>query len=908
MFSFTKSGFIMLPTVLWGPSSINHNSAPLSILLMPNLLKLPPRAQQATPQEIYDALFSLGATIVGNDQGHLSAPCLRIEHKDDNFSASYQFLSDKFLGWCPKCGKGSNGENLLYEDMHKSNWVPKIDGSSTLRGRPLGLLKPREARPVRVPGTGLEVASAPAPLKLDHMDVVASYEYQKITGELSGYVDKSMRRVGVPRSICPQDKSYRPRFQLKDVATGEVAWHHGSASQGTRLLFNLPSLAKFPGATFKVGGPGNERVLTNVVFGYDGEKTTLAGQTLLPGFPHISPQHGRDGWKSADLSPLEGTTLILVPDADDDWKTYIEETRKVLLGKGLKNVWVVAPTREMVALDCGWDVADLETRPLTPPLNLQEWLWTAKPLLEHDWLKDIVTKEDVQANFVVVYKKEKLVIYHIKECFAFEKSAFNSEFENRPDFKLRVAAGAPANARPSINNVGGLSPWKYLTETRTKTLKGLRYYPGCESVYYDEKRNGWFLNTWKPSRVKPIHGNVDIHLWHLCYQFPMIGMTAEESFTAWKEKGDLSLEAFEYLCCHAHMARNPRRKITTVFSWQGKQGTGKSIFEEFYRPLYGESNCSVTSADGLARGQTTAFENKVHVVCEELADYDHKLDMYEKTKPLITNPTLQRHEKYAIEEDFDNHSHIMAITNQEVPIRIQYDIDNERRWFFAKSEALPRSTSYYDGIVAWHEEPLNQSALLNFLLFEFDMKDWVCTQRAPTTASKQFILNQSQKASWRHFKDDIARGFVQKTGTLLPDVCSVRYLKHLLIQGGYIKREGEYDRFILDVKNHLHVCTTLSELQVQVTGERIMRKKYPDEKLDKEKMEAFEEVKTAIEARSGSKGNANCIILRNFDMYHLSAGSKLFNDLNDSDFFKTGVKISSDDAPKPKGGTNDIPF
>ena len=186
--------------------------------------------------------------------------------------------------------------------------------------------------------------------------------------------------------------------------------------------------------------------------------------------------------------------------------------------------------------------------------------------------------------------------------------------------------------------------------------------------------DGRRFNLWRPSGIEPGNGE---SLWlkdHLAY---LLSNDLERSY----------LEDFLTILCS-----RPAIKSQFGLILGGGGGIGKSAIGQMMRSFLGRTNVSVPDNTDLSSNNNSWMEAKQLVIVEELMQKD-QLEVANKLKGYITQPTIRINEKYLKAYEVENLANFMCFTNHRDALRVQDDDD--RRWLVLWSDAEPRETAYY---------------------------------------------------------------------------------------------------------------------------------------------------------------------------------------------------------------------
>ncbi len=223
-----------------------------------------------------------------------------------------------------------------------------------------------------------------------------------------------------------------------------------------------------------------------------------------------------------------------------------------------------------------------------------------------------------------------------------------------------------------------------------RKFEALVYLPGA-AEFPDGERGRY--NIWRDSGVEARPGDVGPFLGHLANLVP------DEA-----ERGHL----LDYL---AMIVQEPGRKIHFALLLRGGQGTGKSWLGRLMTSVIGAPNVVFPSNDEVLSQWTIWTEGSCFAVIEELMARG-RLDMANRLKPIITEPTLRIEEKKRSIYTIPNHLNLMAFTNHEDAMPIE---NGDRRWLVISSPLKPMGEGYYQRLFAFLDGD-GPSAVKHFLL------------------------------------------------------------------------------------------------------------------------------------------------------------------------------------------------
>lgn len=246
-------------------------------------------------------------------------------------------------------------------------------------------------------------------------------------------------------------------------------------------------------------------------------------------------------------------------------------------------------------------------------------------------------------------------------------------------------------------------------------VKAPTYWPG--QGYFVEEDGKLRVNLYRRPPLEAKKGNIDPYLEFINYIFG-------------PDKAWILHDFVSYLL------RNPGDKVLWAILLQGGFGIGKSLIARTLRSLFGASNVVQPTNSQVHEKYTGWMKSCQLVVVHELMAMG-RLEMMNKLKDPITEPTIQVREMFRPAYEINNRANFLFLTNHEDSIVIP---EKDRRIVVAFSPAEPREPEYYERYVAWMEQ--GTSALLHYYLHDH-VYDVRFKPKAPAfmTAEKQKMIN-----------------------------------------------------------------------------------------------------------------------------------------------------------------------
>lgn len=209
-------------------------------------------------------------------------------------------------------------------------------------------------------------------------------------------------------------------------------------------------------------------------------------------------------------------------------------------------------------------------------------------------------------------------------------------------------------------------------------IDDVNYHPKYKSLeaYEDKETEMTFLNIYKESGL---HKNKELKK----YPFPtiykhLVHITGKEEYANWL----IQLLAWKW--------QKPYVKYAYIPIFIGKQGTGKGMFVDLLKILFGNNtNKDVTNNDFEERFNS-AFENKLFCVCDEAINADNRMKTYNKIKALTGSDSYALENKGIRKKDYyRNFNTIILISNNEYIYPIEGE-DDRRAIVFKQYELLDK--------------------------------------------------------------------------------------------------------------------------------------------------------------------------------------------------------------------------
>lgn len=264
-----------------------------------------------------------------------------------------------------------------------------------------------------------------------------------------------------------------------------------------------------------------------------------------------------------------------------------------------------------------------------------------------------------------------------------------------------------------------------------RKFEALVYIPG--GAEFPDGEEGGRYNIWKRSGVEAKMGDVSPFLDHMAYLFPD---DCERSYV------------LDYL---AMLVQRPEQKVNYALLVKGGQGTGKSWIGRLMTAIIGDDNVTLPSNSEVMSQWTVWTEGAQLGIIEELMCVG-RLDMANRLKPIITEPTLRIEAKGCSLYSIPNHLNLMAFTNHDDAVPIER---GDRRWLVVFSDVESREDAYYERLFDYLEGD-GPSAVKQWLL---DRRITLNPKgRAPKTKGKAEMRRLSLSEAEQHLAEMLEEG------------------------------------------------------------------------------------------------------------------------------------------------------
>jgi len=163
----------------------------------------------------------------------------------------------------------------------------------------------------------------------------------------------------------------------------------------------------------------------------------------------------------------------------------------------------------------------------------------------------------------------------------------------------------------------------------------------------------------------------------------------------------------------AHMIQRPQEKPGIMLVLLGGQGTGKGVFFQLLRAIWGRTTLQVSDIDQVI-GRFNAALERNYLICMDEALFSGDRRSLDRLKSLITEPWIQVEQKYQPSRSMESVHRFFAASNHDHFAHIERD---DRRFLFLRlSNKRQRDTSYFSQLCKAIEDPTVVGAFVDYLL------------------------------------------------------------------------------------------------------------------------------------------------------------------------------------------------
>lgn len=382
-----------------------------------------------------------------------------------------------------------------------------------------------------------------------------------------------------------------------------------------------------------------------------------------------------------------------------------------------------------------------------------------------------------------VYVEETCEFANTRLNYAIKREAFNAKFDRMEEV---VCAEKSASTFA-------------LVDCKIPTVVNRIFWPGADLII--EYQGKPMLNIYRQQGVPPAESLDDEG------QEVIDRLLAHIAFTLDDEREQTIL--LDWL---TFVYQNPGQRVNWALLLQGAQGTGKSYFAVMLQALMGDLVTNLDPSAIAGRFTSWAFGSLVVVVEEVRISGQNKYEVMDRTKPFISNPTIQIEEKGRDHRTVPNFTSYFMLTNHKDALPLAA---GDRRYcvMFSRvqsEEQLYRelggkrgAENYFDALFSDLER--RPDAVAHFFANRQISEHFNARGRAPETRAKQMMMDVGMSPERLTMEDAISQFECPVINERLLDVtwlnvlCSAedielpktRAISAILLEMGYEQIEGK---------------------------------------------------------------------------------------------------------------------
>lgn len=393
-----------------------------------------------------------------------------------------------------------------------------------------------------------------------------------------------------------------------------------------------------------------------------------------------------------------------------------------------------------------------------------------------------------------VYVEETCEFASTKLNYAIKREAFNAKFDRREDV---IASEKPASVYA-------------LVDCQIPTVVNRIFWPGADLII--EYQGKPMLNIYRKQGVPPAESLDDEGQAVVDRLLKHIAFTLED-----EREQTIMLDWLTFVY------QNPGQRVNWALLLQGAQGTGKSYFAVMLQALMGELVTNLDPAAIAGRFTSWAFGSLVIVVEEVRISGQNKFEVMDRTKPFISNPTIQIEEKGRDHRTVPNFTSYFMLTNHKDALPLAA---GDRRYcvMFSRVQSEDQlykelggkagAEAYFDALFGDLEA--RPDAVAHFFANRQISEHFSPRGRAPDTRAKQMMMDVGTSPDRLALEDAINQHACAVVADRLIDVTwlnalcvadgvelpKTRTLSAILLEMGYEQIDGKRVRIQQTGKLH----------------------------------------------------------------------------------------------------------
>ena len=253
----------------------------------------------------------------------------------------------------------------------------------------------------------------------------------------------------------------------------------------------------------------------------------------------------------------------------------------------------------------------------------------------------------------------------------------------------------------------------------------------AEKIVFDPegKRKDGIINMFTGFAIKPAKGDNTLLLEHLL-----------------RMCGD-NQEIYDWIVRWiAYPLQNPGAKMATAVVFHGKEGTGKNIFWDTIKDIYGKFGVTISQSQ-IETEFNAWMSAKLFVLANEVLSRRERRHIKGRLKALITESTIMINQKSMPIRDEENHANFVFLSNENDPIDTDKD---DRRYFVVNCEEV-FSSRYYQEL----KDSIDIPALYDYFL-TLDLAGFNRHTKPLMTEAKVALLKINARSDQRFIDDWMA--------------------------------------------------------------------------------------------------------------------------------------------------------
>lgn len=200
----------------------------------------------------------------------------------------------------------------------------------------------------------------------------------------------------------------------------------------------------------------------------------------------------------------------------------------------------------------------------------------------------------------------------------------------------------------------------------------------------------------------------------------------------------------------AYPIQNPGAKMATALIFHGRQGTGKSLFFEVIRKIYGKYGMIINQGAMEDSFNSDWVDKKLFVVADEVIANTQKYHLKNDIKTKITGDYMRINKKMVEAYNEKNYMNLVFLSNESNPVVLE----NDDRRFFVVWTSIVYDEEFYDEV----NKEIANGGVESFhqYLLDYDLKGFHKDTKPLKTSAKKDLINLNlspQQSFLKHWKN-----------------------------------------------------------------------------------------------------------------------------------------------------------